>query len=165
MNILMKQFIIVIILSTTIAFLGCEKKTETPEMKPDTTTKTEPVPVEEPVVIDSVKPEIETPVVQIPDLKGKWTGKFDSRATVLEITQQTDSTFSGKISISYREVVNQEVSGSISPSKMKMSMKDMLHSRSQGKYYGSLSADGKTFSGTFTMNVDKTKLAFNLSKK
>ena len=164
MNILMKKFIIVIILSTTIVFLGCEKKTETPEIKPDTTTKTEPAPVEVPVV-DTVKPEIEVPVVQIPDLKGKWTGKFDSRATVLEITKQTDSSFSGKISISYREPVNQEISGTISPSKMKISMKDLLHSRYQGKYYGNLSADGKTFSGTFTMNVDKTKLAFNLSKK
>jgi hypothetical protein len=90
MNILMKRFIIVIILSTTIAFLGCEKKTEKPEIKPDTTTKTIPAPVEIPVVVDTVKPEVEIPVVQIPDLKGKWTGKFDSRATVLEITKQTD---------------------------------------------------------------------------
>lgn len=159
-----KQFIIVVFLATTIAFLGCEKKAETPELKQEDTPKVEQPKVEIPVV-DTVKPEMEKPIIQIPDLVGKWTGKFDSRATVLNITNQTDSSFSGKISISYREVINQDVSGTISPSKMKISMKDLLHSRYQGKYYGNLSEDGKTFSGTFTMNVDKTKLTFNLSKK
>lgn len=146
------------------AFLGCEKKAETPDEKQETTNKSEQLPIEVPVV-DTVKPVVEEPVVNIPDLVGKWTGKFDSRATVLNITNQTDSTFSGKISISYREAINQDVSGTLSPSKMTISMKDLLHSRYQGKYYGTLSEDGKTFSGTFTMTVDKTKLAFNLSKK
>lgn len=164
MNILMKQFIIVILFSTIIVLLGCEKKIETPDVKQDTTLKTDPEPVEIPVV-DTVKTELEIPLVQIPDLVGKWTGKFDSRMAVLEITEQTDSSFSGKISIAYREPVNQEVSGTVSPSKMKISMKDLIRSRYKGKYYGNLSKDGKTYSGSFTMDVDKTKLAFNLSKK
>ena len=164
MNILMKRFIIVIIFSTTIAFLGCEKKAETPEVKQDSTIQTDPMEVEE-TMVDTTTPVVEIPVVQIPDLVGKWTGKFDSRMAVLEITNQTDSSFSGKISISYREPVNQEVSGTVNPSKMKMSMKDLIRSRYKGKYYGNLSNDGRTYSGTFTMDVDKTKLAFNLSKK
>ncbi|MEO8233676.1 MAG: hypothetical protein ABI638_15460 [Ignavibacteriota bacterium] len=163
MNLYLKYFTFLAML-TLSAFLGCEKKAEAPDAKPETTVKSEQAPVEVPVV-DTVKPEIKEPVIQIPDLVGKWTGKFDSRPTVLNITKQTDSTFSGKISISYREAINQDVSGTISPSKLKISMKDLLHSRYQGKYYGNLSEDGKTFSGTFTMDLDKSKLAFNLSKK
>lgn len=163
MNLYLKKIVFASIIITS-TFLGCEKKAETPDAKPETTNQSEQPPIEVPVA-DTVKPEVEEPVVQIPDLVGKWTGKFDSRSTVLNITNQTDSTFTGKISISYREVINQEVSGTISPSKMKINMKDLLHSRYQGKYYGNLSEDGKTFSGTFTMNVDKTKLTFNLSKK
>jgi hypothetical protein len=164
MNILMKRFIILIIFSTTIAFFGCEKKVETQDVKPEITTKSDSVQVEE-TMVDTTTPVVEKPVVQIPDLIGKWTGKFDSRATVLEITKQTDSSFSGKISIAYREPVNQEVSGTVSPSKMKISMKDLIRSRYKGKYYGNLSKDGKTYSGTFTMDVDKTKLSFSLTKK
>ncbi len=164
MNYYGKKFMIIVFAATMIAFIGCEKKSETPDAKQETTPKVEQPKVEVPVV-DTVKPEIEKPVVQIPDLVGKWTGKFDSRPTVLNITKQTDSTFSGKISISYREPINQDVSGSFSPTKMKMSMKDLLHSRYQGKYYGSLSKDGKTYSGTFTMDLDKSKFSFNLSKK
>lgn len=163
MNLYLKYFTFLVLLTSSV-FLGCEKKAEAPDAKPETTVKSEQPPVEVPVV-DTVKPEVEEPVIQIPNLVGKWTGKFDSRATVLNITKQTDSTFSGKISISYREAINQEVSGTFSPSKMKISMKDLLHSRYQGKYYGSLSKDGKTFSGTFTMNLDKSQFAFNLSKK
>ena len=158
MNLYLKYFTFLVML-TSSAFFGCEKKAEAPE----TTVKSEQPPVEVPVA-DTVKPEVKEPV-KIPDLVGKWTGKLDSRPTVLNITKQTDSTFSGKISISYREVINQDVSGTISPSKMKISMKDLLHSRYQGKYYGNLSEDGKTFSGTFTMDLDKSKFAFNLSKK
>jgi hypothetical protein len=112
-----------------------------------------------------VEPVVEEIVTVIPDLKGKWTGTFDKRSTVLNITEQTDSSFSGKISISYREAINQEVRGTISPTTSKMLMKDQLHSRYRGKYGGKLSEDGKNFSGTFTMDLDGSKLSFNLYKK
>jgi hypothetical protein len=148
----------VLILITGFAYLGCEKKTEQPkeeknteEVKTDTSAK-----INEPVVEEQIS---------IPDLKGEWTGVFDKRATTLNITEQSDSSFSGKITISYREVINQEVKGSFSPSKLKMTMTDQLHSRYEGKYDGKLSADLKNFSGTFTMKLDGSKFSFNLNKK
>jgi hypothetical protein len=84
---------------------------------------------------------------------------------VLNITEQTDSSFSGKISISYRQQINQEVKGSFSPTTMIISMADQLHSRYRGKYNGKLSDDADNFSGTFTMDLDGKKYSFNLNKK
>jgi hypothetical protein len=100
----------------------------------------------------------------IPDLKGTWSGIFDGRSAVLDITDQTDSSFSGKISISYREPINQEVKGSFSPATMKMTMADQLQSRFQGIYSGSLSKEADNFSGTFTLNNDGSKYSFKLNK-
>jgi len=103
--------------------------------------------------------------VTIPDLKGNWSGTFDGRSAVLNITDQTDSSFSGKISISYRDPINQEVKGSFSPATSKITMTDQLQSRFQGEYSGSLSKEADNFSGTFTLNNDGSKYSFNLNKK
>lgn len=159
------KFNSILISVTALAVLfaaGCEKKTETtPEEK--MTTNQKPV-VETPVEkVDSVKPE--KPKVVIPDMVGTWTGVFDSRACTLEITKQDSTTFSGSITINYREVVKQSVSGSINIKKMTVSMQDLLHSRYKGTYFGKLSTDMKNYSGTFTLIVDKKKLSFNLNKK
>jgi hypothetical protein len=159
-----KHLFIALTLMAVISFFGCEKKTDeiqdeikTKNLPPDTSSIDPP---------DMVESEVEETIVAvIPDLKGKWTGTFDKRSTVLNITEQTDSSFSGKISISYRETINQEVRGTISPTTSKMLMKDQLHSRYRGKYSGKLSEDGKNFSGTFTMDLDGSKLSFNLNKK
>lgn len=152
-----KLFTVLTILAV-VAFIGCEKKTEQQQgevknesVMPDTTSS-----LSEPIIEEKVT---------VPDIKGTWTGVFDKRSTVLTITEQTDSSFSGKITINYREVINQEVKGNISPASMKISMKDQLHSRYQGKYKGKLSEDGKTFSGTFTMDLDGKQFSFNLNKK
>ena len=160
---LFKQLFTVLIIMAVIAFIGCEKKTEQQQgevksenVSPDTTSSMSTPEVGEPIVEETVT---------IPDVTGTWTGTFDKRATTLKITEQTDSSFSGKITINYREVINQEVKGNISPASMKISMKDQLHSRYQGKYKGKLSEDGKTFSGTFTMDLDGKQFAFNLNKK
>lgn len=160
---LFKQLFTVLIIITVIAFIGCEKKTEQQQdgvksenVSPDTISSVSTPEVGEPVVEETVT---------IPDITGTWTGTFDKRATTLKITEQTDSSFSGKITINYREVINQEIKGSVSPTKMKMSMKDQLHSRYQGKYNGKLSKDGKNFSGTFTMDLDGKQFSFNLNKK
>ena len=145
---------------------GCEEKTEKSEtmvdnietetIVPDTTT--------DEIISDSNEP-VEEIKFTIPDIKGTWRGMFDGKSTVLNITDQTDSSFSGKISISYRQAINQDVKGSFSPSTMKMEMKDQLHSRYRGKYNGKLSDDGNNFSGTFTMDLDGSKFSFNLDKK
>lgn len=159
------SFIVVYVIIAALAYYGCEKKTdesetsidnvETETIVPDTTSNE---------TITEVEPVEEIEIV-IPDLKGTWTGTFDSRSTVLNITEQTDSSFSGKISISYRQAINQDVKGSFSPSTMNMKMKDQLHSRFRGKYNGKLSKDADNFSGTFTMDLDGTKFSFNLNKK
>ena len=102
---------------------------------------------------------------KIPDITGTWTGKFDSRLTTLKITSQDSTSFKGKITIHYREVINQEVKGTFNPEKLTLNMSDQLHSRYMGKYAAKLSSDIKNLTGTFTMNIDKKKLNFNLTKK
>lgn len=148
---------------TFLFVIGCEKKTETnPEEKVETTIE-KPV-VETPVEkVDSVKPEV--PKIVIPDMIGTWSGTFDSRACTLKITKQDSTTFSGSITINYREVVNQTVSGTVNVEKNTVSMKDLIHSRYQGTYSGKLSSDMKNLAGTFTITVDKKNLSFNLNKK
>ncbi|MEE9430419.1 MAG: hypothetical protein V3V16_05220 [Melioribacteraceae bacterium] len=98
-------------------------------------------------------------------LVGTWSGKFDSRKTVLVVTNQDAKGFSGKISIAYRKAINQEVKGKYNSDTKEVSMVDQLHSRFQGKYNGKISDDGKTYSGIFTMKLDGKKFKFNLTKK
>lgn len=155
-----KHFTLTFIL-ISIAFIGCEKKTEQTEQPKDGIQTEQTAP-------DTVS-EVKIPVVEekvtIPDIKGTWTGVFDKRATTLRITDQTDSSFSGKITIEYREVINQDVKGSFSPTTLKMTMTDQLHSRYQGSYSGKLSKELSNYSGTFTMKLDGSKFSFNLNKK
>lgn len=131
-----------LLILTVGTYFGCEKKTEENSNK------------------DNPKVETETP-----DITGKWSGIFDGKTIVLDITEQTDSSFSGKINISYRQAINQEVKGTFSPSTLKMTMTDQLQSRFKGEYNGSLSKEADNFSGTFTLNNDGSKYSFNLSKK
>ena len=140
-NILSNWVFTVLLILTVSAYFGCEKKTEEISNK------------------DNPKTEIKTP-----DLTGKWSGVFDGKNAVLDITEQTDSSFSGKINISYRQAINQDVKGTFSPTTLKMSMTDQLHSRFQGIYSGSLSKDSENFSGTFALNNDGSKYSFNLNK-
>ncbi len=159
---LLNQFFWVFILLATVSYYGCNSKTdkadepkdliqnETPDTSSGTTKQEEPA---------------EETKITVPDIKGTYSGTFDKRSTVLKITEQTDSSFSGNITINYREVINQEVKGSFSPTTMKFTMSDQLHSRYQGKYKGKFSEDMKNFSGTFTMDLDGKQFSFNLTKK
>jgi hypothetical protein len=94
---------------------------------------------------------------------GTWTGKLDGRKAVLVITNQEDNTVAGKITISYRQPINQEIKGVYNPETNKLQMDDQLHSRYKGKYEGLVSDDKKTISGTFTTLVDKKTVNFSLS--
>jgi len=148
-----------------LVLTSCEQK------KPEevsVTKDTVQVKVEEPAPIDTLKKDtttIKEPEVVIPDLKGKWSGTFDQRTTTLRITEQEGNAFKGAITINYREVINQQVSGTINEKTKEISMKDLLHSRYAGSYKGKLSEDMKTLSGTFTQNVEKSKFSFNLKKQ
>jgi len=134
-----KWIFTIFLILTVVAYLGCEKKTEENGDKEKTETVTQ-------------------------DITGRWTGIFDGKTAVLDITEQTDSSFSGRINISYREAINQDVKGTFSPSTLKMTMTDQLRSRFQGEYKGSLSNDAENFSGTFALNSDGSKYSFNLNK-
>jgi hypothetical protein len=134
-----KWIFTVLLILTVVTYFGCEKKTEENGNKDKTKTVTQ-------------------------DITGKWTGVFDGKTAVLNITEQTDSSFSGKINISYRQAINQDVKGTFSPSTLKMTMTDQLHSRFQGEYSGSLSNDAENFSGTFSLNRDGSEYSFNLNK-
>ncbi len=153
-------------LLSLLVFTSCEqKKPEEVSVLKDTVQ----VKVEVPAPIDTLVKDttalMKEPAVVIPDLKGKWTGTFDQRATTLRITEQDGNSFKGAITINYREVINQQVSGTINEKTMDISMKDLLHSRYAGSYKGKLSEDMKTLSGTFTQNVEKTKFSFSLKKQ
>jgi len=164
-TLLMQLFVVLAILTSTI-YLGCDKRADKTEESQDGVNTKE-------VTSDTTSNGAETKVEQpgeemkitIPDITGKWAGTFDKRAIVLTITAQTDSDFAGKITINYKQVINQEVKGSFSPTTMKVSMTDQLHSRYQGKYKGKLSNEGRNFSGTFTMTVDGKQFSFNLNKQ
>ncbi len=160
---LLKPLFIATIFLTVIAFIGCEKKTEQQqsEINSEIVSTDTASSIKTPEVVEPIDEE----KITIPDVKGSWTGTFDKRPTTLQITEQADSSFSGKITINYREVINQEIKGIISPSTGEISMKDQLHSRYQGKYNGKLSEEGNNFSGTFTMDLDGKKFSFNLNKK
>jgi hypothetical protein len=162
-NLSINKLLTLVILSVSLFFAGCEKKTEQQQSE----MKSESVSTD--TISSESEPGVSEPVVEvkgsIPDIKGTYTGTFDKRATTLTITEQTDSSFSGKITINYRDVINQEIKGTFSPTTLKMNMTDQLHSRYMGKYSGILSKDGKILSGTFIMNHDGSKFSFNLIKK
>lgn len=158
--------IITFVLFAFILFAaGCgEQKKEEPKVEDEIKSET----IEQPKAEEPKAEEptiVEKPAVVIPDIKGTWTGKFDSRATTLKITEQDSVSFKGTITINYREVINQQVSGKIDVEKNTLTMKDLLHSRYAGSYSAVLSEDMSTLSGTFTQNVEKTKFTFNLKKK
>lgn len=144
-----------------IGFSGCEKK-ETPKQEMQDTTKQEQL---KDTAAAINKDSVEVVKYVVPDLKGKWTGTFDKRATTLSITEQNGMEFKGSITINYREVIKQQISGKIDTSSNKITMKDLLHSRYAGSYSAKLGEDNNKLSGTFTMNDGGQKLSFNLSKK
>jgi hypothetical protein len=155
----------VLVMLTSVVYFGCEKKTDTSEEPIDngdteviTTDTTSGDSTEE------LKDPVEENEIVIPDLKGTWTGKFDGKSTTLEITEQTDSSFFGKISINYKQTLNQNVKGNFSPTALKITMIDQLHSKFMGKYNGKFGENYNSFSGTFTKNRDGSQYTFNLKK-
>jgi len=141
---------------------GCgEKERETPQTGEDTTTMMNGEMDTTSQMDDSITVTKET----VPDITGTWSGSFDRRATTLKITEQDSSTFKGNITINYRDVINQQVSGEIDLEKNTFTMNDLLHHRFAGTYSGSISDDYKSLEGTFTGKTDNRKVQFNLELK
>jgi len=166
-NILFKPFLLIFIMLAIVVFSGCDSKTEKQDITKDD-GNTEQVKPDSSLVED-VNPEEDDPdtemTVTIMEIKGTYIGTLHNRPTTLKITDQTDSSFSGKITVNYREVMNQDVKGIFSPTTLKFSMSDQIHSRSMGKYKGKISTDGSNLSGTFIPDYDKLQTSFNLIKK
>lgn len=160
---IIKWLLVVLIIFAAITYIGCEQKNdradqpENAKVTADTTSTS--FKSEEPTDTVVVKN------IAIPDMLGTWSGVFDGRSSTLKITEQIDSSFSGKITINYRQVTKQDVKGILYPRTGEITMTDQLHSRYQGKYKGKLSTDNNNFSGIFTMDNDGTKYSFNLNKK
>lgn len=154
-----------------IAFLfyaGCQSKEEAKAPEKTTqaeTNKTQTTKGNKKVESEPVKKPAAKEERKIPNLIGKWTGKFDSKVTVLNITSQDSTSFNGKITIHYRDAINQTVKGTIDPWKMRVNMSDQIRERYMGKYSAKLSSDMKNLTGTFTMNINKKKINFSLTKK
>ena len=151
-------FLVILVGMYLTNFIGCKKEAEKPEEKPIQKTQMAETQAESTKVV-------EKPKVVYPDLVGKWTGKIYNRSATFDITKQDSSAFKGNLTIFFRENINQQVSGSFDPKSLKITMKDLIHNKSMGKYSGKLSDDFKTMSGTFTMNVDGKNYSFNFSKK
>ncbi len=169
-NRILTQFFVVLLMVTSGIYFGCNSKTDKPSDSMDgaKTDKEVQTPDNTPAGTDSVDKKevpVEEPKITIPDIKGTYIGSLYNRPTTLKITDQTDSSFSGKITINYREVVNEDVKGTFSPATMEFSMSDQIHNRFMGKYKGKISNDGKNLSGSFFPDYDKGKASFNLKKK
>jgi len=160
-----KRIFIVLVILTAVVYFGCEKKTDQSEEPKDNSDT-------EVIISDTTSDDLNTEVkepneetkITIPDIRGTWTGKFDGKSTTLEITEQTDSSFLGKISINYKQTLNQNVKGNFSPTTLKITMIDQLHSKYMGKYNGKFGENYNSFSGTFTKNRDGSQYTFNLKK-
>ena len=93
-EIMFKWLFVVLIIFAAITYFGCEQKNDKAEhpqndkVTADTTSTA--VKSEEP------KDTIVVTKITIPDLKGTWVGIFDGRSSTLKITEQIDSSFSGK---------------------------------------------------------------------
>ena len=116
---LIKQFIPEALHSVSMIIGGCDKKTAEinqtqQEIQSEQTT---------PGTQEEIKKPVVEEMISIPDIKGTWTGVFDGKSTTLQITEQTDSSFSGKITINYKQTLNQDVKGNFSPAALKISMK------------------------------------------
>ncbi|MGE5429918.1 MAG: hypothetical protein ACM3QX_02525 [Syntrophomonadaceae bacterium] len=166
----LKWFTKSITLSTLLFSLmistGCGKKQEQQQQAPQQTTAQQGDTTK---MADTTKKADTTAKTtqkaEVPDLKGTYSGIFDQRPTTLKISEQNGNDFKGSITIHYREVINQQVSGKFDPATKKFTMSDLLHSRFKGKYAGKVSDDMKKLSGTFTMILDGSKFNFNLAKK
>lgn len=173
-SLILKSYIILVIFASLV-LSSCGKNAQDNQNQPVDTTKVTKAVDSTAIDTSSVKatdttakPEDKKPVekpVAKADLKGTWSGTFDSRTAVLKITSVNGNSFSGSMTIHYREVINQQVSGTFNSAKSSVSMKDLAHSKQMGTYYAKLNSNLNSMSGTFTTNLDKQKVSFSLKKK
>jgi len=158
------RLVSIVICSVILLVTGCqEQKKETPQ----TDTGETQLQKDSVVSQDQAKPDSGLAKEQalIPDITGTWTGKLEHHTSVLKITEQDSLSFKGNISTSFRNPINQQVSGKFDPVNKTLTMKDLIRNRYQGTYSAKLSEDLKSFSGTFKPDADNEKWTFNYKKK
>lgn len=126
-EIMIKRMLVVLIIFAAVTYLGCEQKNDKAE-HPDNDKVTSNTTSTNKNSADTIDTIVVAKII-IPDLKGTWSGIFDGRSSTLNITEQIDSSFSGKITINYRQVTNQEVKGILNTRTGEITMSDQLHSR------------------------------------
>jgi hypothetical protein len=168
--------LLTIIISIVLLFDGCDKAKEAVEdaskTVQETTEKaadkvaetTDSVVSKAAENVEDAAKKVEEVVSEKP-LIGVWIGKLDSRLTTLTITAEDGDQITGKITINYRQQINQDVKGKFNSETKTLTLQDQIHTRYMGKYSGKISEDGKIYSGTYTTLVDKNSASFNLTKK
>lgn len=138
------------ILFSILLFTGCEKKDSGKEPSVETKKQNEGAPKEE---------------AKVTDVKGKYSGTFDKKSAVLNITDQTNNSFKGNLTVNYRNTLKQDVEGDFDSKSMEFTMKDVNPGKFQGTYKGKFSDDFSTLSGTFSLKSKGGSYSFNLKKK
>lgn len=166
-----KKMFFIVILVSLIAVWSCDSAQEkvqeaadkAGEMANDAAEKTTELADEVAKKAGEAADKVEN-IVEDNFMIGTWSGKFDGRKTILVITKQVGNNVEGKITISYRDAINQDVKGTYDSESNTLTMEDQLHSRFAGKYVGKLNEDQSVYSGQFTMKLDGKKFNFNLKK-
>lgn len=137
------RLFVVLFMGTAVFFTGCEKKDQ--PANNDTTNTT---------TVDTVK----TPPAPVtPTLTGNWTGKFRDKKMVLKVASQTGSDFEGETTVSWAKPLVSKVKGSVDPATKALKFEDVERGPDAGLYEGTLSEDGKTFTGKFSLNSAPNK--------
>lgn len=127
-------------------------------------------PKQEEQAAETVKPPVDTtsqPVEEkkIPDLKGIYSGTIGGKSMTLKITEQTDSSFEGSVSMSFKDPINQKVKGKINLTTGEITMSDLLKQIYQGSYVGKTNSDFTSIAGTWSIKMGNQKFNFNIKKK
>jgi len=166
-----------VIISVMMFFFGCDNTKEKVEDTSKTVEKTTEKAVEKVAeitdsVVTKTADNVENAaqkaekVVEQKHLIGVWEGKLANRATTLTITSQdANEEITGKIVINLGHRIRQDVKGKYDPNSRTITMKDQLQQKDRGKYKGTISENGKVFTGTFTTLANNKSVDFKLVKK
>lgn len=148
------KFFIVLLFTSLIVSTGCEKKTDETAQPEKDTLQTDTAKVDT-TIADTVK---------IINLAGTWQGILNERASTFRISEFKDNNIKGTITIKSRGTITREVAGTFNPETRTVRFSDQTRSRDMGRYSGTVSEDGTTITGTFTMNADGSTSKFNYKR-
>ncbi|KAB2908883.1 MAG: hypothetical protein LC102_08770 [Ignavibacteriales bacterium] len=141
----------------SVILIGCGTKEE-PKEPADSVKTTVPDTATVDTVaqdsVDAVKDSAETEPAKPKSVSvlGTWSGKLSNYSATLTISNQNGNNFTGSIVVNYRHVAKHPVSGTVDPNTGVFSMRDMDQTTSSGKYYGKVSGNGRSISGSYTEN-------------